>query len=136
MLSSLWCSGFRRSDNISTLSFRRSGPARSFGLLPLQSIPKIKMYNKTHMNYKYFNHRSLFLKLRRILRPGLAIRKKFKIRLLFRVEYQGKAGVIVCFEWNSNYYFKIQLYKYLREITNQHSSIRANLKRVNIRHSR
>ena len=39
-----------------------------------------------------------FLKLRGILRPGIAIQKKFEICLLIGVEYQGKAGVIVRFE--------------------------------------
>ena len=40
----------------------------------------------------------LVSKLWRILRPGIAIHEKFKIRMLFGVEYQGKAGVIVCFK--------------------------------------
>ena len=69
-------------------------------------------------------------KLRRILRPGLGIQKKFKICLLFGVEYLLEAGVILCFELNSNTTSKFGFYDscfVFSQVVNAHANMNFTL---------
>ena len=91
--------------------------------LVLLRVEKKTVSEDQNRTIEYIKTRRPNIKLWRILRPGIAIRKKFKIRLLFGVENQGEAGIMVRLELNSNYYYKIWLLQFVLRVWSRYNLI-------------